>query len=360
MEHRPETTPFGVAVIGQGTIGRLRATLARASRAVGSVVVCDIDKERLEAGAELVGADLAVTDFEEAIATSGVAAVVVSTTESEHFAPVMAAIERGLPVLVEKPLTLSPAEANSIVVAAARTDVPVCVGFTQRFRRRYQTAKELQLEGAFGDLSSITSRIYITRAVAETVIARAPSTTPSINTLTYAVDLALWYANGARPLRVHAVHSRGEIFERFGAPDATWALVEFEKGLSASLGVSWEPPRHHPAQVASMNVELMGAAGMISIVDDHRDQVLVTDTPRPSPYPPHAPTMTAFMGSAMPGTWALGRFYGPMRAETDAFLEGVATGRMPLALPAARHGFDVLQLCLAIDKAAVSGQPVNL
>lgn len=354
------TRPFGVAVIGAGTIGSLRARILSANPVVDFVVICDIDNERREKLAALIAAEANYADAEEAVKHPGVQAVVVATTESGHFAPSMAAINAGKPVLVEKPFTIDDGEGGKLIEAANSAGVPMFVGFTQRFRRRYQSAKQSILDGYIGDISTITAKIAITRAVAEAVITRAPTTTPSINTLNYSVDLLLWYAEGQKPISVYARHSSGEIRERFNAPDGTRAIVEFDGGLIATLDVSWEPPTRHPANVASMGVEIMGRKGMLSISDNHSDQVLVSDVAVPSPYPPHAESHVAFVGSAMPGTWALGRFFGPMKDETEAFLDCVISGNAPPALPTGPHGLNVLRLTRAIDESAATGEVVRL
>lgn len=355
-----QTEPFGIAVIGAGTIGTLRARIATMNPLVDFVVVCDVDAERRDRLAELVDARASYASAADAITHPGVKAVIVATTEESHFEPSIEAINLGKPLLVEKPFTIDAGEGEKLISAATEGGVPLYVGFTQRFRRRYQSAKQHIIDGYFGDLTSITAKIAITRAVAESVIRRAPSTTPSINTLNYSVDLLLWYAEGQRPISVYARHSAGEIRERFDAPDATRAIVEFDGGLIATLDVSWEPPSRHPANVASMGLEIMGRKGMLSVTDNHSDQILVSDVAIPSPYPPHAEAHAAFVGSAMPGSWALGRFFGPMKDETDAFLESVALGTVPEALPLGSHGLDVLRLTRAIDESAASGEIVRL
>ena len=62
----------------------------------------------------------------------------------------------------------------------------------------------------------------------------------------------------------------------------------------------------------------------------------------------------AFLGSQMPGDWALGDFYGPMREETRLFLERVTTGR-EIPLCDADTGRAVLELTLAMEKSAKAG-----
>lgn len=351
---------LGLAVIGTGTIGGLRARIAALNPVVGYLALCDIDAERAQRAAESCGADAVHADMQAAVDDPSVQAVIVATSEYAHYEPVLAAIRAGKPVLVEKPFTLDPDEGRRLVEAAADRGVAVRVGFTQRFRRRYSSAKQHLLDGFVGELTTVTAKIFITRAVAESVIRRAPQTTPSINTLTYCVDLLLWYAEGQRPDSVYARHSHGEISERYGAPDATWAIVTFEGGLVANLGVSWEPPRPHPANVASMEIDLFGRKGMLEISDSHREVLLVSDDPIASPYPPHVTSNAALLGSAMPGDWALGRFFGPMKDETDAFIDGAVRGEMPAALPTAEHGLDVLRLTRAIDHSAQEQAIVDL
>jgi predicted dehydrogenase len=351
---------LGVAVIGAGTIGTLRAELAGSHPRVGYLSVCDTDTGKRDRLADRCAADAIATDAEEAANDPRVHAVIVATTEDQHYAPALAAIEAGKPVLVEKPFTVDLEEGRRLTDRAREAGVPMCVGFTQRFRRRYLSAKEHIVQGYLGSLSTVGAKIYVTRAVAEAVMNRASTTSPSINTLTYCADLVLWYLEGRRPVTVYAQGGHGALHERYGVPDSTWALVTFDDGTVVNLGVSWEPPHRHPAYVAQMQVELFGNDGMLSINDDHRDALLVSEAPIPSPYTPDVTMHAALLGSAMPGDWALGRFYGPMRDETDLFLEGAASGAMPEVLPDGEHGLAVLALTRAIDESVASGQVVRL
>jgi myo-inositol 2-dehydrogenase / D-chiro-inositol 1-dehydrogenase len=350
----------GVAVIGTGTTGRLRAHLCRENPSVGYLALCDLDEAKLDTVAKECRADQVHTDARAAIDDPRVDAVIVATSEEAHFEPALAAIQRRKPVLVEKPITVSPAEGETLVAAAKDFDVPLRVGFTQRFRRRYMTAKEHLVAGFLGELSTVNAKIYATRAVADRVIERAPHSSPAVNTLTYCADLVLWYFGDRTPTRLYAQHTGSVLTSRHGVPDATWAIVTFDGGAVANLGVSWQPPRETPAYVASMELELFGPEGMLSITDNHRDALLVSSKPIPSPYSPNVTMHAALLGSAMPGDWALGRFYGPMRDETDLFLAGVRSGRMPAALPTGEHGLAVLNLTLAIDRSAASGTVLHL
>ena len=54
----------------------------------------------------------------------------------------LAAIARGKPVLVEKPIALTVREADQVLEALAKSGVPMRVGYSRRYKERYQIAKE--------------------------------------------------------------------------------------------------------------------------------------------------------------------------------------------------------------------------
>src|ERR1700759_3781225 len=93
---------IGLGIVGSGRIGTLRARLAAGHPAVNHIAVSDLDPAKAEkldttGGGLSHGSDnLGVIDDPE------VTAVIVSTSEGEHVAPMLAALERGKPVLVEK------------------------------------------------------------------------------------------------------------------------------------------------------------------------------------------------------------------------------------------------------------------
>jgi myo-inositol 2-dehydrogenase / D-chiro-inositol 1-dehydrogenase len=263
-------------------------------------------------------------------------------------------------VLVEKPFTILPDEGHKLVSTGVERNVAVYTGFTQRFRRRFLAIKEHALKGHLGDITSAHASIYLTQAVAKAVISRAGTTTPSINTMTYAIDLLLWYLDGPKPVTAYAQGARGRISEDYGAPDSTWSVLTFPGGTVANLGVSWELPEFWPAYVATMEFELFGRTGVISVKDDHRDILMASDQPVPSPYTPDVSMNVAMLGSAMPGDWALDEYFGAMKDETHAFLNSVGTRRPDPILATGQDGLDVLAVSRAVDESVRSGEVVTM
>ena len=199
----------GVAVIGAGGIGTLRAHSCAQIPQVDYLAVCDIVPEKLDRLAESVRADVATEEYEVAIRDERVGAVIVSSDEEFHHGPAALAAELGKPVLIEKPFVLDLDEADDILKKADESGAEIFVGYTQRYRRRFLLAKQAAFAGQLGDIVMALGKIYVTRAVGEAVAKRSPNTTPSINTLTYMVDLILWYMEGKKTRR--GLRPRGEL-----------------------------------------------------------------------------------------------------------------------------------------------------
>jgi|SRR5664280_2119789 len=106
---------LGLAIIGSGRIGTLRGQLARDHPAVGYIAVSDQQPDKARDLAKKIGAQLHSADNDEIISRPEVNAVIVSTSEGEHLAPILKAIELGKPVLVEKPIALTVDEADQVM-----------------------------------------------------------------------------------------------------------------------------------------------------------------------------------------------------------------------------------------------------
>ena len=340
----------GVAVVGAGGIGTLRAHSCAQIPQVDYLAICDKVPEKLDTLSEAVGADMATTKFEEAITSDRVGAVVISTDEEYHHAPAALAAELGKPVLIEKPFVLDLDEADDILAKAEKSGAEVFVGYTQRFRRRYLLAKQSAMAGQLGNIVMAMGKIYVTRAVGEAVARRSPNTTPSIN--------ILWYMEGKKPVEVYA-RAGSFVFKEYNRDDFQWMIVTFDDGSVATLGTSWLPPHHWPAYTATMEVDLQGTTGSLNIDDAHRDVILAPGDAIPCPYTPEHEVNVAFLGSAMPGDFALGEFFGPMKEESDAFIRHVL-GIGGVGLATGAHARRVLELTMASDRSVREGKPVKL
>ena len=156
---------LGVAVIGAGRIGTLRARLAAKHPAVRYLAISDADPARAKALADQAGAQFHSGDNDEVIEHPEVNAVIVSTPEGAHAAPMCRALELGKPVLVEKPIGFSLKDADAILATAKRTGGDLRVGYSRRYKECFLRAKEQMLHGRLGRVVGGTgARLQFARA----------------------------------------------------------------------------------------------------------------------------------------------------------------------------------------------------
>jgi len=169
---------LGIAVIGSGRIGTLRASLAAGHPAVSFLAVSDLDSSRARALADKTHAQFFSSDNLEVISRPEVNAVVVSVSEHEHTLPVVTALEQGKPVLVEKPIALRLEDADRMLTAAKRSGADLRVGYSRRFQRHYLLAKEQIIQGRLGRLIGGSGRVLLSRAAMLEILKRSPGARP--------------------------------------------------------------------------------------------------------------------------------------------------------------------------------------
>ena len=355
-----KTSDIGIAVIGAGRIGTLRARLAGKHPAVRFLAISDLDPERARALAQAAGADFHTGSNEEAISHPQVTAVIVSTPEQQHTAPILQALELGKPVLVEKPIGFSLNEADRILAALRAGKGNLRVGYSRRYKECFLRAKEQMRHGRLGRIVGGLARVYNSRAQAYAILKRDPHATPVLDVLTYYVDLMCWFLEGNRPVEVVARAQQG-IFraEGYGADDVTWAIVTFADGAVVNFGVSYALPAKYPTLGQSDRVELLGSHGTMIIDDDHLDHLLYSEKGIPHPYVPDHAVDMAFLGSNSAGDWAVDDFWGPLGNETRAWLDHLATGAPTIHTTPEQARIN-LETTIAIERAAQSGHPVRL
>lgn len=100
------------------------------------------------------------TDHQELIDSGLVDAVVISTSNDSHHDIAMAALDRGLHVLCEKPLALDVAQAERMAAKATESGSITMVPFTYSFMPVFQFARRLVAEGYVGRVHHINMRYY--------------------------------------------------------------------------------------------------------------------------------------------------------------------------------------------------------
>ena len=156
---------IGLAIVGCGTIGRIRAKFAREYPGVKWLGLCDINDDLGKQLVKDTNADFYTNDFNELIKRPEVNAVMIITDENKHTEPTLLSVERGHKLFIEKPLATEARESAQILREITDAGLDACVGYTQRFRRRFLTVKERLQTGQIGDVHTVTTRAFMNRMV---------------------------------------------------------------------------------------------------------------------------------------------------------------------------------------------------
>ena len=359
---RRQAKDVGLAIIGAGRVGLFRGEVAARHPAVKWIGIAETNHNRAHDVAGRIEADFVTADYRELLSRPEVTAVIIATDEHLHVAPILCAIEHGLPMLIEKPLATNLAESADILERLERAGLDAVVGYTQRFRRKWLSAKEKVRIGALGDVTLVTSRAFMNRLVAIDNYKRTndPATiSPLVISGTHALDVVMWYMEAKTPVEVYARSVDKVLGPLYGGIDATAGMINFSDGSVYQLSISWALPVTWPGAVYSLEVGINGTDGVLTIDDTHRDMVLAVSAPQEEGYAPDSRRLVDFLGSYPPGDMALGELRGPMREETDSWLNRVSLG-VPTPAATAREAHRNLMLTKALDLSAKRGRPVAL
>jgi predicted dehydrogenase len=240
--------------------------------------------------------------------------------------------------------------------------VDAVVGYTQRFRRRWLAAKEKVRTGQLGDVTLVTSRAFMNRLVALDNYKRtsdASKISPMVISGTHALDVVMWMMEAKRPVEIYARSVDKALGPLCKGIDATAGTIVFEDGSLYHSVISWALPVVWPGAVYSLEVGITGTEGVLTIDDTHRDIVLATSKASGEGYAPDSVRRVDFMGSYPPGDMALGELRGPMREETEQWLNRVSLGLATQHATAA-EAHNRLMLTKAFDKSARLRKPIPL
>ena len=360
MKKQPKR--IGLAIVGAGRVGLFRGEAAARHPMVDFIGVADLKAEKSESVKQQIRADFATADYRELLARPEVTAAIISTDEHLHVEPILAAVSRGLHLLIEKPLATDLQESNRVLRAIQQSGVDAVVGYTQRFRRRWLAAKEKVRTGQLGDVTLVTSRAIMNRLVALDNYQRTDdpaSISPMVISGTHALDIVMWMMEGKRPVEIYARSVDKALGPLCKGIDATAGVITFADGSLYHAAISWALPVVWPGAVYSLEVGVVGTEGVLTIDDTHRDIVLATTKAQGEGYAPDAARRVDFLGSYPPGDIALGELRGPMREETEQWLNRISLGLTTQHATAA-EAHHRLMLTKAFDLSAKRKKAVSL
>jgi predicted dehydrogenase len=157
-----------LAIVGTGGMARTHAKRFAAIRGVRLAACCDIVKEKAEAFAADFGIPAVYTDYRDLYAAEKLDAVSIVTPDDMHAPCAIAAAEKGLHILCEKPLATSVADARRMCAAAAAAGVINMVNFSYRDSSGLRAAAARIAAGGIGRIRHVEASYLQSWLVAKT------------------------------------------------------------------------------------------------------------------------------------------------------------------------------------------------
>lgn len=218
-----------VGVIGVGSIGQHHVRVYTEMEGVELVGIADINKERVEELARFYKTR-AYTSFQDLLDEKlDAASIAVPTTFHKEVA--LSAVQRGVSVLIEKPIADTIENAEEIIKVSRKNKVKLMIGHIERFNPAVARLKELISNGELGDVISISAR-------------RVGPYNPRIRDVGIIIDLAthdidiMCYLLGERVKEVYAL--AGNVLHDY--EDHAIIALKFGSGRSGVIETNWLTP----------------------------------------------------------------------------------------------------------------------
>jgi predicted dehydrogenase len=330
------TSPLRLGLVGLGSMGRNHLRVISNHPETTLVAVADPDPVALEAAAGAPGTRR-FADPVEMIRQADLDGVVIAAPTTAHMPLALAAIDRGVGVLVEKPLAATVDDGLAIVAAARKRNVRVQIGHVERYNPAVLEMGRLLRAGWLSTIYAITSRR------AGPFPARIRDVGVTVDLGTHDVDILCWIA-GERPVRVYA-----ETAQRLHATheDLTFGLMHFPSGTTGFLDVDWLTPAKRRSLVA------VGEEGMFEL--DYLTQRLTftrSNIERPQMIAGYATTFAGDVAEIPIDNIE------PLRAQLDEFVRVLRTGERPYV--DAEDGLWAVAIANALLAAASERRPIDL
>ncbi|MDQ2808592.1 MAG: Gfo/Idh/MocA family oxidoreductase, partial [Chloroflexota bacterium] len=150
--------------LGFAGVGHLGQALLQAATALGPdfqpVAIQDPWPASLDAAAALAPDLQRYADYEAMLDEAALDAVVISTPTFLHLPQATAALQRGLPTLLQKPIALNGAEADQILAVAAQHQGRLLVDYSYRYTASAAAMRAAIAAGALGRPLAVEARFH--------------------------------------------------------------------------------------------------------------------------------------------------------------------------------------------------------
>lgn len=240
MKERENLENVKVGIIGIGNMGSSHSLYLNNGEVPGAVLtaVCDQNPERLKWAKETLGENIQMFDNTESFFEFGdIDAVIVATPHYDHPPLAIKALQKGIHVLVEKPVGVFTKNVRELNEVAEKSGKVFGIMFNQRTNPLYQKLRDLVQSGELGEIKRtnwIITDWYRSQSYYDSGGWRATWAGEGGGVLAnqdpHQLDLWQW-TSGLMPKRVRAFCGFGK-FHNIEVEDDVTAYVEYENGAT--------------------------------------------------------------------------------------------------------------------------------
>lgn len=147
-----EPGPFRIAMVGYGAIGFEHASAIAATPGLELALVCDRNPARLDAARERFPDLPVATDAGDAFDSDAVDGVIIAAPPNIHASLALRALRAGKSAIVEKPFSITTAEADEMIAEAEARDLTLTCYQNRRWDPDFLAIQRAIAAGALGDL----------------------------------------------------------------------------------------------------------------------------------------------------------------------------------------------------------------
>lgn len=246
-----------IMIVGTGRWGVNHVRTAVTLLSAENIVVVDANSTRLDEIKTMFPGIECKNTVDSALSDASINGAILATPAHTHYEIAKQIMERGIHLLVEKPITLNSPEAEELVAIAERKGVQLMVGHVLLYHEAIRTIKREIDAGKIGKLQYIYSNrlnLGAIRTEENSLWSFAP----------HDISIVQYFA-GTYPTEVSA---KGAAFVQSTIEDTTLTYLTYPQNVHAHIYVSWlHPFKEH-------RLVVIGSKGMFVFEDSLKENKL--------------------------------------------------------------------------------------
>lgn len=304
-----------------------------------TVAVCDLDRERAATAAKKFGVEHVYTSVTDMLGAEEIDAVGIATPDFAHRDPVVECLDRGVNVLVQKPMATTVADSKAIVAAEEGSGAHLMVDYQHRWGIGFREAKKIVGTSEFGTPVHGRIRMSNRRQIPLETLRWSGQSNVLWFIGTHTLDL-LRHVMDSEPRRVFGAAEYG-VLRAHGAdtPDFFQSMIQFDNGAWVQMENSWVLPNGDVDSI-EMSMDLYGSNETVR-VKSSPSELIVRATEDSFGVP--AGSRGSIMGRNL---------------SIDHFIESIHTGQTPSVT--AHDGLMNTATLVAIEKSVAENRVVDI